>query len=178
MPHRATRLLTLVLAWPLATIGCGDLRNSSHPPEQTRFEFKNDNNGRLVRLDKTTGELTVVDDPATHTPPVASRHTREKRKPVVAPMSDHAVSARSAECVSEPVRTVTVTAAGAPVFIHPQVLPTPLVILPSGAELPVVESTGSWYRVQFEDSTLGPRVGYIHCGSVAVPQRPSNRQSR
>jgi hypothetical protein len=178
MPHRAIRLLTLVLAWPLATIGCGDLRDSSQASEQARFELRNDNNGRLVRLDKTTGEITVVDDPATHTPPAAGRRTREKRRPVVASASDHAASVTSTGCVTEHVRTVTVTAAEAPVFILPKVLPTPLVTLPSDTELPVVESTDSWYRVQFEDSRLGPRVGYIHCGSVATPRQPSNRQSR
>jgi hypothetical protein len=178
MPHRALRLLTLVLAWPLTTIGCGDLRNSSHPSEQARFELKNDNNGRLVRLDKTTGEIRVVDDPATHTPPAAGRRTREKRKPVVASTSENAALVTSTTCVTEHVRTVTVSVAKAPVFILPKVLPTPLVTLPSDTELPVVESTGSWYRVQFEDSTLGPRIGYIHCGSVAAPEHPSNRRSQ
>jgi len=57
-------------------------------------------------------------------------------------------------------------APGAPVFIQPQVLPTPLVSLASGTELPAVGSTGLWFQVQFEDKQWGPRIGYIHCESV------------
>ena len=172
MPRRTAGLLTFVLTCPLAMVACSEHRDSSSPPEQSRFEFKNDDHGRLVRLDKTTGELTVVDDPAAHTPP-ATKRSREKRKPVTVSTTDSAKPVTTSTCGGEHVRRVTVAVAGTPVFIQPQVLPTPLVTLPSGTELPVVESAGSWYRVQFEDTTWGPRIGYIHCGSVAAPQRPA-----
>lgn len=169
MRHRTARVLMIVLAWPLATVSCGDLRDSSPTPQEAQFEFKNDDHGRLVRLDKRTGEITVVEDPAAHTAPATSRR-REKRKPVAAPRPDPAVPAKPSACGEEHARRVTVAAEGAPVFIYPRVLPTPLVNLPSGTELPVVESAGSWYRVQFEDENLGPRQGYIHCASVVAPR--------
>ena len=165
MPNQVAKHLIIVLAWPLATISCGDFRDSSSKPQEALFELKNDDHGRLVRLDKRTGEVTVVDDPAAHTARATS-HRREKRKPVAAPQPDEAIPVKPSACGDEHVRRVTVAAAGAPVFIYPRVLPTPLVNLPSGTELPVVESAGTWYRVQFEDKNLGPRQGYIHCASV------------
>jgi Zn-dependent protease with chaperone function len=61
------------------------------------------------------------------------------------------------------------------IFIHPQVLQTPLKVLAKGLVLTVAGTEGQWYLIRFEDERLGPRAGYIHCSNVVVADPPEPR---
>jgi hypothetical protein len=167
VPNRFTTMGVL-LVLGLSAAGCRDLRKSAAQTDDSRFELKHDQDGRLVRLDKSTGEVTVVESPA----PAGERSAkRPKAKRPNASSSEPVAPAQTA-CGSERPKTVTVSAPGAPVFIQPRILPTPLVTLAAGTELPVVRSESSWYYVRFDDKRWGPRFGYIQCSSVVAGEKP------
>ena len=54
-----------------------------------------------------------------------------------------------------------VTTATAPVFLRPDATMTPLRQLPTGTRLRVLDQTGDWLHVEFEDRQYGRRVGYV-----------------
>jgi hypothetical protein len=145
--------------------------------EADRFELKQDARGRIVRLDRVTGEITEVTGAQLapgkrHQNPIGSAATRQPtdRSDGVDPPATANVPEASLcnqEVHSGP-KTVTVSTAKAPLFIEPRVLPTPLTDLPRGAEAPVVQVEGDWYLVRFEDRRWGSRVGYVHCAQVRL----------
>src|SRR5262245_15047262 len=132
MPHRSAILAILLLAGTLSTVGCGEPEPSAARSGDSRFELQHDKQGRLVRLDKTTGEVTVVDTSATRAES-PTRRTREKRPTSSTPPITPSHVAASA-CGHERLRQVSVGPSAAPVFIQPQRLPTPLVTLAVGTE--------------------------------------------
>jgi hypothetical protein len=154
----------VALAGAVLLAGCGNPRNSSTPAGDTRFELKHDQEGRLVRLDKATGEVTVVEEAPTRVEP-ATNQARKRRRPTVAAPTGPSHIPPSA-CGNEHVRIVSVTASTAAVFVRPQILPTPLITFETGAQLPVVKTEGTWFYVRFDDRRWGPRFGYIRCADV------------
>ena len=61
-----------------------------------------------------------------------------------------------------------VTTATAPVFLRPDATMTPLRQLPTGTRLRVLDQTGDWLHVEFEDRQYGRRVGYVQKAFVRV----------
>lgn len=163
-PHSILGALGLWFILPFVTAG-GDASRAT-PPDSNRFELKQDGQGRLVRLDKMTGEVTTV-----NSPPAGSRRTRKVATdaakgnservgaiPDPGPLCDQAGG-------STP-HTVTVSTENTPLFMKPRVLPVPLTNLSAGSVVPVVEMEGDWYLIRFKDRRWGSRVGYIHCSDV------------
>jgi hypothetical protein len=64
------------------------------------------------------------------------------------------------------------TTARAPLFLRPDAARTPLVQLPPGTRLRVLEEVGEWLRVEYQDSQYGRRVGYIQRMFVRIEGTP------
>jgi hypothetical protein len=167
MAYRSATLAIFLLGGTLFTVGCGEPDNSAARSENSRFELQHDKQGRLVRLDKTTGKVTVVDTSATRAES-PTRRTREKQPTSSTPPPTTPSDAAASACGNQGLTKVSVVLSAAPVFIQPQRLPTPLVTLAIGTDLPVVKAEGDWYLIRFDDKRWGPRVGYIHCASVVA----------
>jgi hypothetical protein len=165
------------------SVACNDGRKATQPDE-SRFELKQDAQGRIVRLDKVTGTTEeVISAPAVVAKSqkkaaqrVATKHD-SGRLDGIDPVKANApkpVSSCSQSGNSTP-KKVTVSTTKAPVFIEPRILQIPLTELSTGAELSVVQGAGDWYLVNFEDQRWGPRVGYIHCTQVRLGTSSHNR---
>jgi len=160
MVNRCT-MASCGLAGAVLLAGCGR-HPSPGPATETRFELKQDPEGRLVRLDKATGEVTVVDNSPARP---EKKQPRKGRSPSIAEPTAPSRKTVSA-CGNDHVRVVSVTSPTAAVFVRPQVLPTPLITFETGAQLPVVKTEGAWFYVRFDDRRWGPRFGYIQCADV------------
>ena len=64
------------------------------------------------------------------------------------------------------------TTARAPLFLRPDATRTPLVQLPAGTRLRVLEEAGEWLRVEYQDRQYGRRVGYIQRMFVRMEGTP------
>ena len=75
-------------------------------------------------------------------------------------------------------RTAAVIAA-APIYIAPDTKRTPLRTLPVGMVLTIVEETGGWLRVEFQDPQFGQRIGYVQAKHVqrTAAARTAGRES-
>jgi hypothetical protein len=61
-----------------------------------------------------------------------------------------------------------VTTAIAPVFLRPDATRTPLRQLPTGTSVRVLEQTGDWLRIEFNDQQYGTRIAYIQRAFVRI----------
>jgi hypothetical protein len=61
-----------------------------------------------------------------------------------------------------------VTTATAPVFLRPDAKLTPLRQLPAGTRMRVIDQSGDWLHVEFEDRQYGRRVGYVQKAFVRI----------
>jgi hypothetical protein len=55
----------------------------------------------------------------------------------------------------------------APIYLLPDIKRTPLRTLTPGIVVRILEETGDWFRVEFRDPQVGPRVGYVQRRHVA-----------
>jgi hypothetical protein len=175
----------------LAVVGCDKLPSSLTMNQ--RFEFAKDDSGRLVRLNRFTGELKVVEDemaaqqaasprrpaktsPKTTPTPLDAALTPtslENEVPIAQELhADVAAVARvDAGCPPQDVllsSTHIKMRSDAPAFVAPREMPEAVATMTAGSVLPVVEVRNEWVLVQFEDPRWGPRVGYIHCTHVSA----------
>ena len=164
--------------------------------ERPRYQLEKDRQGRVIRLDTVTGEITVVEPnsrptpsnrrgPSESTPPQRGTAAREPAGNRAASVPSPSIAGPAAEQVSvASPQTVTalttgadvcprqdafrnaVTLADVPVFIQPRELQTPLTTLPSAVMVAATERAGDWYLIRFEDRRWGPRVGYVHCSGL------------
>ena len=67
-------------------------------------------------------------------------------------------------------RLVAIAKGRLPVYVRPEVLQSPLVVLGAGTRLTVLDDFGEWLRVEFNDRQWGRRVGYVERRLVAVDQ--------
>jgi hypothetical protein len=54
------------------------------------------------------------------------------------------------------------------VFLGPDATLTPLRQLPTGMRLRILDTTGDWLRVEFDDTQFGRRVGFVQKSLVRV----------
>jgi hypothetical protein len=80
-------------------------------------------------------------------------------------------SAQNTAAAQTRPRTGTVTV-DAPMFLLPDATRTPLVIIPAGTVVKLLNNEGDWYQVIFRDSFLGDRTGYIRTASIRVDNAP------
>jgi hypothetical protein len=164
--------------------------------ERPRYQLETDRQGRVIRLDTVTGEITVVESnsrpaasnrrgPSESTPPQTGTAPQEPAGNRVASVPAPSIPGPGAEQVSvassQAATALTtgadlcprpdafrdaVTLADVPVFIQPRELQTPLTTLPSALMVAATERAGDWYLIRFEDRRWGPRVGYVHCSGL------------
>ena len=175
--------LVLVTAITLST-ACGNANNAAQS-DANRFELKTDAQGRVVRLDRATGAVTVMNGraPSREGQTNASEKTvatgrSDRPEPATPPASPEPASS-CAQAGSLSGRTVTVSTDKAPLFIEPRVLPVALTNLSAGSVVPVLQVEGDWYRIRVNDGRWGPRVGYLHCTNTRlVTARASTKTQR
>lgn len=174
----------LVLALALASTGC-DVKERLFPGIGSRYTFAQDDQGRLVRLNKHTGELVLVESslpqPVARRPRAAAPEVAvaEPAQPDATPdvPSEADTPDLTAQHTPAPTCPSPATFAEAshirvkstsPVFVEPRELRVPVATMTAGAVLPIAEVANDWLLVRFEDDQWGPRVGYIHCATVAI----------
>jgi hypothetical protein len=178
--------VTILLVSAIA--GCDLVPSSRITFGEARYELREDKEGRLIRLDKVTGEIVLVQEAIRQ----SNRTTRTQPSPPQAPRLSAPVSAP--QVVEPPQPPITseglaapqelasiatldlcghtqipdmgVTLADAPVFVAPQALPTPLATLVSGVIVQITEQADDWLLVRFEDPRFGPRAGYVRCSNL------------
>lgn len=64
--------------------------------------------------------------------------------------------------------TTAVVTAVAPIYLRPDATMTPLRTAAVNTTLKVLEETGDWIRVEFQDPQFGRRVGYVQARNVRV----------
>jgi hypothetical protein len=200
------------------SVGCDGLRKQPPPPVDDLYELKQDKAGRIIRLNKVTGEVVVVEgnrlvpvkppapsaaagpspsngaavtlraasatkaparvaaeEPAAaakSTSPIVIAEVPAVRQPEAAPrvaeppaavqpiVSEPAVQGSKASPYFRPGETVTIISA-APIFVTPRDNQTPLTVANPGAVLRIVSIEDEWYRVGFQDSQYGERIGFV-----------------
>lgn len=153
-------------------------------PADSRYQLSKDSGGRLVRLDTVTGEVTIVEGgtiQAHQTPRRAEPVTLKDEQPPAtnAPVQTPAVPLPPT-VVDDPCPLITgplrvgIILTEARVFIRPRELQTPLATLANATRVSMLERSGEWVLVRFEDRRWGPRVGYVRCSAVraAKPDIP------
>lgn len=159
---------------------------------ESRYELKEDNQGRLFRLDRVTGEVVLLQeairqsrsrtiDVQPSAPRIAGRAPRvpvptvveNPQAPVIAQepvgnvdQGQQAPVTAIGLCGRTQVARTGVTLADAPVFAAPENLLTPLTTLVSGVLVPIAEQSGDWLLIRFEDLRWGSRAGYVHCSNL------------
>jgi hypothetical protein len=184
--NRASRWL-LGVALLLATGGC---THSGQAPshEDGKFQLERDAQGQLVRLNRITGELVIVDganlipvesphldSPQTSSPPPvltpAAPNTRPTEPKSVVPNKKVSVpqprtevasgsGAESFEVTGYAGRTVTAISA-APIYASASQRDKPLKVASKGSNFKLLDAEGDYYQVEFNDSTEGRRSGFI-----------------
>jgi hypothetical protein len=64
--------------------------------------------------------------------------------------------------------SVTTRYPSVPAFTRAQFGPAPVAAFEAGAVLSVLERTGSWFLIRFNDRRWGERRAYVHCTDVEV----------
>lgn len=58
----------------------------------------------------------------------------------------------------------------APIYVRPEILPTPLKVAATGTKLKVLKIQGDWTQVEFHDPSFGPRIGWVQRRLVKINQ--------
>jgi hypothetical protein len=144
-------------------VGCDLDRSAGVQSNQSKFELQKDPQGRTIRLNKITGEVVVVD--GTQLIPVQRADGPTARTSPTSKPAAHAPAAKPA-AIPEPVPQTVAINVDSPVFVNLSQRQTPLMVLRKGSTVTVLGREGSWYRVEFENPTLGHKVGYIAKGNT------------
>lgn len=185
--------MAAALAVALLTAGCDRLQwpTTTTHDEASRYETTKDGRGRLVRLDKVTGKVTMVNGtkaplPATATLPAAARAARRARTASEPSLQPQPTSAPARPAVSKPAagalppvptpiafgelcgnpgERVAVTLVDTGVYARPN-LGTPLVgRVVSGTLVTIAGDSGQWLRATLE-RRRGPLSGFVHCTAL------------
>ena len=175
----------LVVVWPLLLCGCDQVRGSLPRQDDSRYELRQDAQGRTIRLDKVTGEVAIVQGErliAVKPSNEASNPSSERRLRA-APTPERATTQRSDATAVAPVGApitysqesgppvagspVTITSRS-PVFATANQNQTPLEVLEKGVVGKLMEAEGEWYLIEFQSPRWGPRVGFVERKSAFV----------
>src|SRR5262245_39747536 len=164
----------------------------SSPTESHRYQFEKDPQGRLVRLDTITGEVTLAEPRSTTTPqPNAALQPTNKSTPartiprpavprvtVAQQRRDSDDAAKATTVAGSSTRSECPTSGPAivqserlDILVDAQAESPPMTSLPRGTELFILETNGDWRLVRFSDPAWGQRAGYIRCSQT--PDRSS-----
>jgi hypothetical protein len=175
----APRLVATLLLLAGGTVSFACSTDKSQPPsDQAKFELKQDSQGRIVRLNRITGEMAVIQGnqviPASESSKAKARSaTRTARSPKPEPTpADQPIAAAEPVTRARPGETVT-TSTEAPIYVTPG-YPTPLRVVGAGSVLRVVAIQDDWYQVEFKDPQWGKRVGFVSMASTRASSTPSS----
>ena len=151
-------------------LGC----NSDPRPTQTKeqFELKQTNQGQIVRLNKETGEIDIIEAGNSLPARTAGKSRSSTPRPTVTTAPHVGLrSTNSPEPEAKAKATVRIAApalgqlltltSGAPIFVSAHRAPTPLLVVSQGSEFRLLGVEGEWYRVEFNDPRWGKRVGFV-----------------
>ena len=169
--------------------------------KDARNDLQRDDQGRIVRLDKVTGEVTIVkgealsgatpaketarpsfERPALRSLPIVSLQ-REDEERIPSGISERALIPTDVSAVSVPASVPPVTpllAAGARVFlVRPSAVfltarenQTPLEVLGPGTVGRVLRTEGEWDFIEFQSPRWGRRVGFLKATAVDHREQP------
>jgi hypothetical protein len=196
---RSVQLVALTA--PLLLGGCEQVRGLAPRggDASARYALERDGQGRVVRLDTVTGEVTVItskevssakpsqgarrpqsEEPRrVSTPSTVSQPYVRENTPVedVGIMPHSGVALSTAPALSVPPPTPFLAAGTrvtivrpSPVFLTADETRTPLEVLGSGAVGRVMRNEGDWYLIEFQSPRWGRRVGYLKSTVVAPGQ--------
>jgi hypothetical protein len=177
----------LAAAVSLAAAGCGPAR-SVEPRSEDRFELKHDERGRVVRLDKTTGEMAIVSgdrlipiksnagDRNTRAPrQTASAEESPKNPPDEQPPTKSSSAPALRAAMESMIGRQTNLQAEAPVFITATATQTPLTVLPAGSTVRVIGIEADRYLVEFDDRQWGRRAGFVAGSAISTRTHNTSR---
>ena len=67
-------------------------------------------------------------------------------------------------------QTTAQVIANAPIYVRPEILPTPLKVAATGTKLKVLKIPGDWTQVEFHDPSFGQRIGWVQRRLVKINQ--------
>jgi hypothetical protein len=184
--RRGSTRYALLLA--LAVTSC---ERSMPAGDPARSQVMQDDQGRTVRLDPVTGEVTVVDpppaEPAASAPRAAAssasaRAPESTAAPAPADASPLAgtppdtvttqptTTDRVGACVAAgnvpPRELITLTEVSA--YIRPGRAGTPVAVLPPVTRVRTIGAEGDWFLVRFDAGPGGERRAYVHCSDLSL----------
>jgi len=152
---------------------------------QERYELRQDKQGRLIRLDKATGDMMIVEGtrlvpiipvkPLTFdSDPLVRLRTNSALLQSKTDISTGAEAER--ELLSDAAATRGLASPGqfvtivtqTPLFVTANRNQTPLTVFPKSTTLKVLAVEGGWYQVEFDDPRWGRRVGFVDQKSAVV----------
>jgi hypothetical protein len=172
----------------LLAAACGPARSAESGSED-RFELKHDERGRVVRLDKTTGEMAIVTgdrlipvkspDAATRTPRNAAGAPESPKNPRGEGPSTKSPTEPAAPIARVPQESVVgrqlPLQTAAPVFITATATQTPLTVLPAGFSVRVMGIEADRYLVEFDDRQWGRRAGFVAASAISARAHNTSR---
>jgi opacity protein-like surface antigen len=102
------------------------------------------------------------------TPPIRPVPPKLERTPPSEPSEPMVTEKTPATASSDGL--VAIAKGQLPVYVRPEVLQTPLVVLPAGIRVTVLDDFGEWLRIEFNDRQWGRRVGYVQRRLVTISQ--------
>jgi hypothetical protein len=131
----------------------------------TRYQLVSDRGGRVIRLDKGTGEVALVDGQTAtmvvlvDQPPTASAKAPEPPLPEII---STAVNRRYSGS------RVTINTQS-PVYLRASEKQIPLRVLAAGSTASLLGTDDEgWYHIQFEDPRWGARFGYVAASAASI----------
>lgn len=158
-----------VLASSLLLCACDQVRGLLPRQEEPAsiYEFRTDDQGRTLRLNKATGEIAVVKVPerVPAKPSAQSATLRPATQRPARTRQSAAENTRQTVAVAEPQRVavgspVTITSASL-VFATANANQTPLARLEKGVVATLLGAEGDWNRIEFDSPTRGRLVGFV-----------------
>jgi hypothetical protein len=196
--HRTNRILLPAFGSLLLLAACDQVGTTRPHAEDTKFELQKDQQGRVIRLDKVTGEIVIVNgDRLTPLKPVGSTQTSSSsNEPVAtrtadrneAPITRRQVSSAAPTRTSTPASTQVSSAApprtsdetslpqgqtatvvtAATVFVTANRTQPTTVTLAAGSRVTILGADREWYRIEFDDARAGRRIGFVEKGSLST----------
>ena len=186
--RQSVRYFSVIALALLADGGCDQVHSFvSRDGKDTTFELKQDSQGRVIRLNKVTGEVVIVDGthliPVTDTDPSAAGATSKRVqttprtlvRPATQPQAGADAEAAVPASGQAPAGSAVTITLAAPVFVTAGRSQTPLEVARKGSVLRLLGADGDWYRVEFDDPMWGRRVGFVE-KKFAIVSPPDNNQ--
>ena len=161
-----------IVASGLLTGACDAAPVSGAPALATaqRYEFTKGADGRVLRLDKVTGEVTAVErNQRPRRPQAPPPQSPAAQTAVPSPEVRHeppAAQSSNTACELTGSASNVVTLAAAPVYLEARELAAPLATVVAGVLLPVKATIGEWFEVEFQHTRLDYQRVYVHCSQV------------